>query len=262
VKVASLLYHDVVGRDHRSTSGFRGGGPDRYKLEPAAFERHLDLLEERIGRPPSHVAELEGMDRATPWLLTFDDGGASAVEIGSTLAERGWPGLFFVTVDYIGTEGFVSADDVRRLESLGHAIGSHSCSHPARMARCSWAELKDEWGRSASVLSEIVEHDVALASVPGGDYDKTVARAAAAVGIRQLFTSEPVITVQNVDGCAVFGRFSIVRNVPAERAVALAAARPWPRLRQFASWQAKKAAKSVGGERYLKLRAALLERRR
>jgi hypothetical protein len=33
-----------------------------------------------------------------------------------------------------------------------------------------------------------------------------------------------------------------------------------PRLRQFATWQTKKAVKSVGGDRYLKLRRFLLDR--
>ena len=39
-----------------------------------------------------------------------------------------------------------------------------------------------------------------------------------------FFTSEPKLRVQNVDGCAVFGRFAIVRHVPAQRAAAFAAA--------------------------------------
>lgn len=165
-----------------------------------------------------------------------------------------------MTANFIGANGFVSALDIRSLDGMGHVIGSHSCSHPARMARCSWAQLQDEWGRSTSVLGDILGHPVALASIPGGDYGKTVARAAATAGIRQLFTSEPVLTVRDVDGCAVFGRFAIVRHVPARRAAAFAAGRMAPRLRQFATWQTKKAVKSVGGDRYLKLRRFLLDR--
>jgi len=52
------------------------------------------------------------------------------------------------------------------------------------MARCSWAQLQDEWSRSTSVLADIVGHPVTLASIPGGDYGDNVARAAAAAGIR------------------------------------------------------------------------------
>jgi peptidoglycan/xylan/chitin deacetylase (PgdA/CDA1 family) len=261
VKVASLLYHDVVEEGRYETSGFQGAGPDRYKLEAAEFKEHLRAFAEHIGRPPAAVEQLREEPRL-PWLLTFDDGGASALRIGEALAKRGWCGHFFVTANFIGANGFVSAQDIRSLDGMGHVIGSHSCSHPARMARCSWAQLEDEWSRSTTVLGDIVGHPVALASIPGGDYSKTVARAAAAAGIRQLFTSEPVLTVRDVDGCAVFGRFAVVRGVPPQRAVALASGRTAPRLQQFASWQAKKAVKGVGGDRYLKLRRFLLDRLR
>jgi peptidoglycan/xylan/chitin deacetylase (PgdA/CDA1 family) len=261
VKVASLLYHDVVLDGRYDTTGFQGTGPDRYKLDSVEFEEHLRVFAEQIGYPPATVQDLGGESRL-PWLLTFDDGGLSALRIAETLAARGWRGHFFVTADFIGAKRFLSAADIRSLDGMGHVIGSHSCSHPARMAQCSWAQLNDEWSRSKGVLEDIVGHPVAVASIPGGEYSKTVARAAAGVGIQQLFTSEPVLSVRGIDGCDVFGRFAIVRNVPPQRAAALAAAQTAPRLRQFAFWQAKKAVKAVGGDRYLKLRRFLLERLR
>jgi peptidoglycan/xylan/chitin deacetylase (PgdA/CDA1 family) len=258
--VASLLYHDVVEDGEFASSGFRGAGPDRYKLDLSEFAEHLRALDERLG-PPAAVGSMDH-ESGLPWLLTFDDGGSSALRIGELLADRGWAGHFFVTVDFIGTEGFVSADDVRSLDEMGHVVGSHSCSHPDRMAHCTAAQLDVEWRRSVRVLTEIVGHPVAAASVPGGDYGRNVARAASAAGIRQLFTSEPVLRVRNVDGCAVFGRFAIVRHVLPERAVKLASGRRASIWGQFTSWQAKKAVKAVGGRHYLKLRRLALEKRR
>jgi hypothetical protein len=126
------------------------------------------------------------------------------------------------------------------------------------MARCSWEELLHEWTRSTDVLSELLGQRVAVASVPAGNYGKIVARAAAAAGIRSLFTSEPVIKVRQVDGCSVVGRFTILRGARPETAAAFASARLRPRIGQFASWNAKKAAKTVGGEYYLSLRRRLL----
>jgi peptidoglycan/xylan/chitin deacetylase (PgdA/CDA1 family) len=261
MKVATLLYHDVVEAGDAGSSGFQGAGPDRYKLDLSEFKEHVQALDERVRRAPTSIAET-GNEARLPWLLTFDDGGGSALRIGELLAERRWPGHFFITVDYIGTEGFVSADDIRALEHMGHVIGSHSCSHPDRMAHCSWSQLEEEWRRSVHVLAEIVGHSVETASVPGGEYNRTVARTAAAAGIRQLFTSEPVLRVRNVDGCSVFGRFTIVRHVPAARAVELASGKRAPIWWQFMSWQAKKAVKAVGGRHYLKLRQVILEKRR
>jgi hypothetical protein len=69
-----------------------------------------------------------------------------------------------------------------------------------------------------------------------------------------------VTKVREVDGCSVVGRFTILRGTRADTAAAFAGARLLPRLRQLASWNAKKAAKTIGGERYLRLRRRLLDR--
>ena len=254
----------MVEAGRPETSGFRGAGPDRYKLDRSDFDDHLRALADRVRRPPAAAPGLEddASGSTVPWLLTFDDGGASARLIGETLAERGWQGHFFVTTDFIGTEGFVTADDIRALDSAGHVVGSHSCSHPHRMAACSWTQLLEEWQRSTAALGDIVGHQVSVASIPGGEYSGEVARAAAAAQIDHLFTSEPVLSVKQVEGCGVWGRLSIVRGDPPERAVELALGKAGPRGRMFASWQAKKAVKRIGGERYLKLRRFALERRR
>jgi peptidoglycan/xylan/chitin deacetylase (PgdA/CDA1 family) len=258
LKVAALLYHDVVDDGHHDESGFPGAAAGRYKLRTEDFERHLEALARGAEGPPAVVDDPQAGRHAVPWLLTFDDGGSSALGIGEQLAKRGWLGHFFVTVDYIGTAGFLTPDAIRLLSALGHVIGSHSCSHPERMSRCTREELLYEWGRSREVLSEILDRPVTVASVPAGHYGKNVARAAAAAGIKTLFTSEPVLKTREVDSCRVVGRFTIQRGVQPDTAVAFARARPFPRTRQFAFWNLKKAAKTVGGERYLRLRQWLL----
>ena len=261
MKVATLLYHDVVESGRLDESGFPGPGPGRYKLDLDDFEHHLETLERLVGTAPAAADDLEGGRSAIPWLLTFDDGGSSAGRIGELLATRGWRGHFFVTVDYIGKPGFVDESAIRSLRDLGHIVGSHSCSHPERMSRCTWDELMYEWSRSTEVLSELLGEAVDVASVPAGHYARVVAEAAAASGIRTLFTSEPVLSVRDVEGCRVFGRYTIQRGVPAERAAALANSRTSPRARQFVFWNTKKLAKKVGGERYLRLRERLLAAR-
>jgi peptidoglycan/xylan/chitin deacetylase (PgdA/CDA1 family) len=261
VRAATLLYHDVVENGRDDESGFTGPGPLRYKLDTRDFERHLLELDRRIRRPPFTVDELGSRSPELPWLLTFDDGGASAVSIGERLAERGWRGHFFITVDWIGRPGFVDASTIRVLDEMDHVVGSHSCSHPERMVRCTWDELLHEWGHSRDVLAEIVGKPVTIASVPAGHYGVAVARAAAAVGIRTLFTSEPVLKARVVDGCLVLGRFAIRRGMAAETAAALARGDGPPRLRQFASWNTKKVVKKVGGTTYWRLRRFLLSRR-
>jgi hypothetical protein len=261
LKAISLLYHDVVEPGRYDDSGFPGPGPARYKLELSEFDRHLEAIARTVRRAPVLVHELDDRaDGTQPWLLTFDDGGASALTAADSLSRHGWRAHFFVTVDRIGSPAFVDADGVRALAELGHSVGSHSCSHPERMSHCTDEQLLYEWGRSTEVLGELLGKKVTIASVPAGWYSRRVAQAAAEVGIEALFTSEPVAATQQVDGCRVLGRFTIQRGVPAVRAAAIASGRPVPRLRQFAGWNAKKVAKTVGGETYLRLRRHLLAR--
>ena len=194
-------------------------------------------------------------------LLTFDDGGTSALAPTADLLEKhGWRGHFFMTTDYVGTPGFLSAAQLRDLHARGHVIGSHSCSHPARMALCSREQLLREWRQSREVLAEILGVPVTVASVPGGYYSRAVAEAANEAGIRVLFNSEPTTRLAMVGDCLVVGRYTVYRGMSARAAAALAAGRRLPRWRQAFWWNVKKAAKAVGGRTYLALRERLLRR--
>src|SRR5689334_16337968 len=132
---AALMYHDVVPAGEEDSSGFPGRDAALYKVTPELFEEHLRATGVR------HVSD-------TSLAITFDDGGESAMRAAEALERHGRVGHFFVTTNYIGTRGFVTASDLRELNRRGHVIGSHSCSHPLRMGHCSWPQLMDEWTRS------------------------------------------------------------------------------------------------------------------
>jgi peptidoglycan/xylan/chitin deacetylase (PgdA/CDA1 family) len=240
------MYHDVVE-----------GDPDIYAVSPQRFRDHLDAIERAVGRPPVRADELIG----TAWMITFDDGGASALDAGEELARRSWRGHFFIATDLVGRPGVLDWDGVRAVAEMGHVIGSHSCSHPDRMADCSWEQLLEEWSRSASVLAEELGGPVFSASVPGGLYSRSVGRAAAAAGFTSLFTSLPSQRLRSIDGCRLIGRYAIRRDTPASEAAAATAGRPLPWARQRAAWRLRGAVKSIAGRRYETMRRALLARR-
>ena len=198
-----------------------------------------------------------GADRPA---ITFDDGGVSALAAADALERYGLRGHFFVTVNYIGTRGFLDPAGIRELRRRGHEVGSHSCSHPLRMGHLSPARLRDEWTTSREALSDILCEQIQTASLPGGDFAPSVATAAADAGFTHLFTSEPIRTPTQVDSMTITGRFTIQRSTSATTAAALAAGRWLPCARQAAFWNMKKLGKQVGGERYLQLRGALLGR--
>jgi peptidoglycan/xylan/chitin deacetylase (PgdA/CDA1 family) len=194
--------------------------------------------------------------------ITFDDGGRSAyTHIADALEERNWRGHFFVATDFIDTPAFLTGAQIRELHARGHVIGSHSASHPLRMAACTPARISEEWRASTEKLEDILGEKVSVASVPGGHFSKQVARAAAQTGIETLFNSEPVSRTYSIEGCRIIGRFSIQRNTSAQEAAALASGAASPRLRQFFWWNSKKLAKRLGGEFYLEARKKILSKR-
>ncbi len=262
MKAITLMYHDVVDPDRADESGFPGRHAGLYKLEHLEFRKHLQAVAGAAEKPVTVFDLRKHEGRGTPLLLTFDDGGASAYRsIADSLEELGWRGHFLITTDYIGDPSFVSEGQIRELHRRGHVIGTHSCSHPLRMAACEWDELLREWGRSVQILSDMLGERVTVASVPGGYYHRKVAEAASRMGIEVLFTSEPVTRCRRVDQCQVLGRYTIQRWTSARVAAGLASGQTGPRLGQSLLWNAKKITKSLGGQYYLKATQSLLRSR-
>lgn len=238
----ALMYHDVVPADAADASGFPGKDAALYKVTPGQFDAHLTAID----RSGAAV------------VLTFDDGGVSAMMAADALERHGFIGHFFITTNYIGTRGFVTEQNLRELGGRGHVVGSHSCSHPLRMGHASWPQLLDEWTRSRSILTDILGNDVQVASVPGGDFTPQVAEAAANAGFTRLFTSEPTSEARSAFGLTLVGRYTIQRWTTPETAAALACGEWLACARQAVVWNAKRVSKRLGGDRYLQLRKLLV----
>jgi peptidoglycan/xylan/chitin deacetylase (PgdA/CDA1 family) len=265
MQALAIMYHDVVEDGDFESSGFPGEGANVYKLRREDFARHLQAM--RAAIPAGAVRSINqyppsGLPFApTPVFLTFDDGGASFhAPIADMLELLGWRGHFFITTGRLGQPGFLASAQVRELHGRGHVIGSHSCSHPTRMAALTRSQMDREWRESLDTLSEIVGEAVKVASVPGGYYSRQVGESAAAAGIEVLFTSEPTATAATLDGCLVLGRYVVKRGMSPEWSAGFAAGRRSFRWRQTALWKAKRIAKSLGGGAYLRLRQAILEK--
>jgi peptidoglycan/xylan/chitin deacetylase (PgdA/CDA1 family) len=260
VMIISLLYHDVVAAGELASSGFPQADATVYKLSRPEFESHLEAIgNEGQG---SEVILLNSAAQKIPakaLLFTFDDGGASAMLIADLLEARRWRGHFFITTDFIGQTGFLAASQIRELRGRGHVIGSHSCSHPARISHCPPAQLAREWEESVQILSNCLGESVAAASVPGGFYTPRVAKAARDAGIEVLFTSEPTSRTALSCGCLIVGRYSIQQGTSARTVQQIVRGDAGPRVRQYLYWTTKKVLKRIGGRHYLALRKKILE---
>jgi hypothetical protein len=262
MRAFGFCYHDVD--DAQGAYPALRHPSSLYCLSMDRFRGHLDAIQSNCGQPH----DVRVFSGATSWtdrppvLLTFDDGGRGAIDrVAPELESRGWRGFFFVTTDWIGLDGYLTAAEIRELQGRGHVIGSHSCSHPERMATLKAEEIGREWRDSCAKLADLTGQAVRTASVPGGFSSRRVAACAAGAGIEALFTSDPRTAVAAVDDCLVFGRFAMQRNTPAETAGQLAAGSLRPRISQAASWELKRAAKAVAGPYYLSVRRFLLSLR-
>ena len=206
LEIATLGYHEVV--DNAKESGFQRPSAIRYKHPASEFAKHL----EKIVLSPVRPVLITSVDFARPGkylLLTFDDGGKSALYVADQLCKNDWKAHFFIVTSLIGTRTFLDINEIKYLNSCGHIIGSHSHTHPDIFKDQSFDNMIKEWNISCDVLSQTLGTSCFAGAVPGGDISPTVLRSADAAGIRYLFTSEPVLTPKQEGACWIIGRACI-----------------------------------------------------
>jgi peptidoglycan/xylan/chitin deacetylase (PgdA/CDA1 family) len=222
--VASFGYHDVT--DDLGSSGFQRNGAVPYKLGVQAFSDHLDRIA-GANATPVRVDEIDLTRPGRHLLLTFDDGGKSALSVGDELSRRGWKGHFFITTSLIGTRTFLTASEIRQLSDAGHIVGSHSHTHPDIYRDLAPDRMAVEWRQSCDILDQILGKQCQAGAVPGGDISAAVLRSAGVSGLRYLFTSEPCLGPRIVAGCWVLGRYCAKASTSAEEIEMLANFQGW-----------------------------------
>jgi peptidoglycan/xylan/chitin deacetylase (PgdA/CDA1 family) len=222
-ELATFTYHDVT--DDPSDSGFQRPAAMPYKLSTDAFARQLDVI--GSAGAPELVGDVNLAIPGRYRLLTFDDGGQSALTTADELARRGWRGHFFVITRLIGDRRFLTVSDVRYLRSCGHLIGSHSHTHPDIFREQPRARMDEEWRVSGDILAQLLSEQCVAASVPGGDISAAVLDSAADAGLRYLFTSEPWLRPRRVRTCWVLGRYCPTTATTLEQVAQLARFRGW-----------------------------------
>jgi peptidoglycan/xylan/chitin deacetylase (PgdA/CDA1 family) len=215
--VAGFCYHDVT--DDPSESGLQRNAATPFKLRPEQFSDHLDGIAQGLAAPQL-VADIDLGRPGRHLLLTFDDGGKSALRIADQLSHRGWGGHFFIPTSFIGRRTFLDRNDIRQLRSAGHAIGAHSHTHPDIYRELDWERMVVEWRQSSDILAQLLGEPCVSGSVPGGDISDRA-------GLRYLFTSEPWLRPRIVGGCWVLGRFCAKSSTRPQTIAELASFQGW-----------------------------------
>ncbi|HSA54783.1 MAG TPA: polysaccharide deacetylase family protein [Gemmatimonadaceae bacterium] len=225
-EIACLMYHEVT--DHPSDTGFQRPAARQYAHSRSAFRDHLERIAAR-SLTPRLVYELDFDRLGRHLLLTFDDGGKSALDVAEELSRRGWLAHFFVVTSRIGERTFLDAYEIRWLRSCGHVIGSHSHTHPDIFRDQPRGRMLAEWRDSSAILEDILGEPCLAASVPGGDLSGYVLDTASEAGFRFLFTSEPWFTPQRLGDCWIIGRVCLKAGMAPQAIEQLAQFRGWRR---------------------------------
>lgn len=202
-RVATFLYHEVT--DDPSFSGFQRKSALPYKHGNSEFKDNLEEIS-KAAICPSLVNDIDFYLFQKHLLLTFDDGGKSAMNIADSIENYNWKGHFFVTTSMIGTDTFLSKKDIIDLHQRGHVIGSHSHTHPDIFYDLSYSQMLEEWQISVDILSEIIQTEVTCASIPGGEMNFNSQLSAQEVGMNYLFTSEPTLVPWKLKNLICLGR--------------------------------------------------------
>lgn len=249
------MYHDVdCGRPARDAPP----SATAYHVSHDVFLAHLDEVS-ASGLEVVTASEGLALSSGDSIVLTFDDGWLGAFETAvPLLLERGLRGTFYVTRDFVGRKGFCSEATLADAAHAGMEIGVHGTTH-RMLSGCSRVELLRELRSCKEYLESVVLTKVTAASVPGGDWTRTIAECAREAGLTSLSTSRP-----GVNGART-SPFRL-RRIPIRAATSSSDVARYCRFdarRELARWLALEAPRRVlGMQRYTHVRRRLLGDRR
>lgn len=140
------------------------------------FEQILDLVLRLSDRVQAH--------------MTFDDGNMSDIEIAAPLLEKhNMRAHFFVLSDRIGQAGSLKAENIRTLQSMGHAIGNHGARHVDWQSLDMAGQFR-EMDTAREVLADITGQQITAAAIPFGRYNRNVLDALKGRGYTHVYSSD------------------------------------------------------------------------
>jgi peptidoglycan/xylan/chitin deacetylase (PgdA/CDA1 family) len=189
LNVPVLMYHYIrVNPRPSDRTGFK------LSVTPRSFAAQIALLR----ADGVHTVSLGDVVRALrgqgtlpshPVVLTFDDGYVDfATTAAPLLAARGMTATAFVVSGFVGRPGYMSEDQVRRVQALGMTIGAHTVSH-VDLTKLPPAIAQSQIEASRLSLQELTGEAVVDFAYPYGRHNRAVDRLVAEAGFRDAVTT-------------------------------------------------------------------------
>ena len=179
----------------------------RWRVTPRQFELQLRYLRDAGFHSVSLAAWRAAMAHRRPLpgravLITFDDGYIDfASEAWPLLRQYGFSALVFVVSERVGGkndwdpsaaagDALMDWNALRRLQSEGLEVGSHSATHP-RLSSLPVADVVREAATSKTAIERELDRPVSAFAYPFGDHDAAIQHLVGACGYDQGFTCFP-----------------------------------------------------------------------
>ncbi len=224
-QIVFLMYHELelAGRKLcQSEPGYV-----RYILPLETFRQQMQWLHDsRIrGLNVTEAVQLHALQpqalqypAGASVCITFDDGcETDLIAAAPVLREFGFHATFYVTAGFLGTAGYLTAEQLRALDcsgldASGFEIGCHSMTH-AYLSDISGAELKREILEAKIRIEQILGHEIAHFSCPGGRYDGRTLEQARQAGFKTVANSDFHANTATTNMFEL-GRVAMLRDLP------------------------------------------------
>lgn len=168
VTVPILLYHHI---NISSTN-------NRYYVSPENFEAQMKLLRDWGYTSITTTKLIEAITEGTnlpqrPFLLTIDDGNLDNYTNAFPITQKyGFTGVLYLVGNYIGTENYLTAEQVIEMYNAGWEVGSHSLNH-LDLTKVNTDTIRTEVVTSRKVLEEMLGIPVLTFAYPFGAFSNT-----------------------------------------------------------------------------------------
>jgi peptidoglycan/xylan/chitin deacetylase (PgdA/CDA1 family) len=165
IQVPILLYHWIETSPVDS----------RYYVPPYKFEAEIKLLHDwgytSISTTMLVQAIMAGASLPPrPVIITFDDAHEDNYTNAFPIMKKyGFTGVLYLPYNYIGTNGYLTVDEVKTMTAAGWEVGSHTLSHPINFPTLDPASLRAEIVDSRKKLAALLGLPILTFAYPFGD---------------------------------------------------------------------------------------------
>lgn len=171
-----LLYHHILNGDTLN----------RYNVSLDMFTAQMQALQ-MWGYTSITISQLADVIRnggelpEKPVLITFDDGDIDVYQNAFPIMQKyGMVGTFYIVANRIGSEQFVTAEQIKEMQASGWEIGSHGYSHQDMSA--DHDVIESEGYKAKKTLEEKLGFPIQSFAYPYGGWDATVGSYTAGYG--------------------------------------------------------------------------------